>query len=539
MNSTTTDVLGELLASARAAHARRDWHGAYSEFTRANTIAALNIDDLDALSVAAWRIGSAKDAVRFAERVFAQLVRSDPNAAARKAVELALAWLTRGDLNIAAGWMHRARRLLDGVPESPTHGYLTYLDAVVAVLSDDFETLALRVGDLRAMSGRLDVPALTALAMVAEAIEAVYAGRMAHAGGLLDEVMLPLLADDVPIDWAGDIYCIVLHVCHKIADLPRMRAWVQSMERWCATAGSDTYGGVCDVHRLQVRAATDDYATLENQLAGASQMLESVNSWAAGEGFYQLGEVRRLRGDADGAFAAYARARAAGIDPQPGEALLRCSRGQSQAAWTDLHVALTAAGRLDRMRLLRAAVEIALARGQFDDAERFCAELEDGAAQFGTAGFRGWAAHARGAVHVRRGRHAVALDSLTAALREYRTQQSRYEAAEVYEWMAVAHRALGEDAAAAADSATAESIYAQLGVESTAMCGNPSPGGLTKRELDILRRIASAGASNRELAQQMFISEKTVGRHLANIYLKLQVSSRAAAVAWAHQHNIV
>ncbi|BBY15297.1 LuxR C-terminal-related transcriptional regulator [Mycolicibacterium litorale] len=537
--NTITDAQTGLLASARAAHARRDWHGAYADFVRANTIAALHTDDLDALSVAAWRIGEAKEAVRIAERVFAQLVRSDPNAAARKAVELALAWLTRGDLNIAAGWMNRARRLLDGVPENSTHGYLTYLDAVVAVLSDDFDTLGRLVGELRAMSGRLDVPALTALAMVAEAIEAVYAGRMAYAGGLLDEVMLPLLADDVPIDWAGDIYCIVLHVCHKVADLPRMRAWVHSMERWCATAGSDTYGGVCDVHRLQVRAATDDYATLENELAVASQMLESVNSWAAGEGFYQLGEVRRLRGDADGALTAYARARASGVDPQPGEALLRCSRGESQAAWTALHVALTGAGRLDRMRLLRAAVEIALARGQFDDAERYCRELEEGAARFGTAGFRGWAAHARGAVDVRQGRYAEALERLAAALREYRTQQSRYEAAEVYEWMALAHRASGDEAAAAADSATAESIYAQLGVESTAMCGNPSPGGLTKRELDILRRIAADGASNRQLAQQMFISEKTVGRHLANIYLKLQVSSRAAAVAWAHQHNIV
>ncbi len=342
----------------------------------------------------------------------------------------------------------------------------------------------------------------------------------------------------MPIDWAGDIYCIVLHVCNKVADLPRMRAWVHSMERWCAVAGSGAYGEICDMHRLQVRAATADYESLENQLAGASQMLQSVNSWAAGEGFYQLGEVRRLRGDADGAFAAYARARICGIDPQPGEALLRCRLGQSQTAWADLRVALASAGRLDRMRLLRAAVEIALACGQLKDADRYCRELEDGAAQFGTAGFRAWAAHARGAVHVRAGRHAEALDTLGAALREYRTQQSRYETAAVYEWMAVAHRALGDHTTADADSATAESVYARLGVEPAAICGR-RPVGLTKREIDILRRIAADGPSNRQLAQQMFICEKTVGRHLANIYLKLQVSSRAAAVAWAHQHNIV
>jgi DNA-binding CsgD family transcriptional regulator len=537
--NTTTALHTERRASAHAAHARRGWHGSYPEFTRADAIAALSTDDLDALSMTAWRIGEAKEAARIAERVFSEWVHSDPNAAARKAVELALARLTRGDVNIAAGWMNRARRLLDGVPESLTHGYLAYLDAMVAVLSDDFDALGRRVEKSAGGERRLDVPVLTALGMVAEAVEAVYAGRMADAGGLLDEVMLRLLADDVPIDWAADIYCTVLYVCHKVADLPRMRAWVHSMERWCAVTGSDTYGGVCDVHRLQVRAATDDYASLENQLIAASQLLESVHSSAAGEGFYQLGEVRRLRGDADGAFAAYARARAAGIDPQPGEALLRCARGQSQSAWIDLHVALTAARRLDRVRLLRPAVEINLTRGRFDDAERYCLELEEGAAHFGTVGFRAWSAHARGAVSVRRGRHAEAVDSLAAALRGYRAQQSRYEAAEVYEWMAAAHRALGDEAAAVADTATAESIYAQLGVQSTAMWANQAPGGLTKRELDILRRIAADGASNRQLAQRMFISEKTVGRHLANIYLKLQVSSRAAAVAWAHQYDIV
>ena len=141
--------------------------------------------------------------------------------------------------------------------------------------------------------------------------------------------MLPVLADQVPLDWAGDIYCVVLNQCHRLADLPRMQAWTQSMERWCADfAASDNYGGVCDVHRLQLLVATDDYRQLEARLVAASQALEDVNSWAAGEGYYQLGEVLRLRGDADGAFAAFARARALGVDPQPGEALLRCGHGR-------------------------------------------------------------------------------------------------------------------------------------------------------------------------------------------------------------------
>jgi DNA-binding NarL/FixJ family response regulator len=127
---------------------------------------------------------------------------------------------------------------------------------------------------------------------------------------------------------------------------------------------------------------------------------------------------------------------------------------------------------------------------------------------------------------------------LHTALREYRTQQCRYETAQVYEWMAKAHTALGEHQAAHADTATAESIYRQLGVEPVRKPATPSPGGLTKREVDILTRLAG-GATNKQVAEQVFLSEKTVRRHLANIYSKLGVSSRTAAVSWAYANRVV
>ena len=129
------------------------------------------------------------------------------------------------------------------------------------------------------------------------------------------------------------------------------------------------------------------------------------------------------------------------------------------------------------MRLLRPAVEVALHRGAIDEAETLCRELESGAETFGTPGFRAWAAHARGAVLVRRGDHGPALEALQAALREYRTQQCRYETAEVYECMAAAHKALGDNDIAAADAATAQSIYTQLGLHGN-IASAPLPGGL-------------------------------------------------------------
>ncbi len=536
---TRVEAHTELLAAARTAHVRRDWRAAYDAFAQAGEDTSLSTDDLDAMAVAAWRIGRGRESLRVAERVFAQLARTDPASAAMKAVDLGLAWLTRGDLNIAHGWMNRARRLLEGAPEGATHGYLAYLDALAALLSRDTQALLLCVQTLRDLCARLDSPPLTALCHVAEALEAIGEARMAEAYGLIDEAMLPVLADQVPIDWAGGIYCVVLTQCHRLADMPRMRAWTQSMERWCNDfAASANYGGVCDVHRLQLMAATDNYSLLEHRLAAVSRALEEVNSSAAGDGYYQLGEVRRLRGDTDGALVAFAHARALGVEPQPGEALVRCQMGDSETAWTELRIVLAGEDRPGRMRLLRGAVDVALARGDFDEAERYCGEMESSAEAFDTPGFRAWAAHARGAVLERQGRHAEALGALESALREYRTQQSRYETAQVYEWMALAHKALGEDELAVADTATAENIYAQLGVEPAQVCASRSPGALTRREIDILGRVAG-GATNKQVAEQICISERTVGRHLANIYAKLGVSSRTAAVAWAHQNNVL
>ncbi|MGB3353017.1 MAG: LuxR C-terminal-related transcriptional regulator [Mycobacterium sp.] len=532
------DPRTELLHAARAAHLRRDWAASYLGFEAAARDAPLHTDDLEAFAFAAWRLGHVKESSRAAERVFSELTRTDPGAAAMKANELALAWLIRGDINIAQGWMHRARRLLAGAEESPAHGYLAYLEAAVAAVSLDLDTLEIQVRALREMGGRLDTPAISALALVAGGIEAILHARTADGYALIDEAILPLVADQVPIEWAGDIYCIVLHHCHKLADLPKMRAWTQAMEQWCGLSGSVPYGGVCDVHRLQAQVATDDYRGLADRLVLASRALEEANAWAAAEGYYQLGEVRRLLGDFDGAAGAFAQARSMGMDPQPGEALLACRRGDAHGAWTAIRVALAGSDRLDRIRLLRAAVEIALGRDALDEAETYCAELQLHAEAFGTPGFLAWAAHARGAVAVRRGQFETALESLQVALREYRVQQSRYETAEVYEWMSLARRGSGEFAAADADAATADAIYAQLGVEPAGICGSAAPGRLTRRELEVLVCVAR-GATNRHAAQQLHLSEKTIGRHLANIYAKVGVSSRTAAASWARDNNVL
>jgi DNA-binding CsgD family transcriptional regulator len=109
----------------------------------------------------------------------------------------------------------------------------------------------------------------------------------------------------------------------------------------------------------------------------------------------------------------------------------------------------------------------------------------------------------------------------------------------VHETLAQARRGLGDVDGAAADRATALAAYRRLGARPDAerLAGTSRPGGLTAREEEVLAWIAT-GTSNREVAQRLVISEKTVSRHLANIFTKIGVGSRTAAAAWAHDHGL-
>ena len=66
----------------------------------------------------------------------------------------------------------------------------------------------------------------------------------------------------------------------------------------------------------------------------------------------------------------------------------------------------------------------------------------------------------------------------------------------------------------------------------------PASHGLTPRELQVLR-LVSAGKTNAAIAAELFLSERTVERHLSNIFTKLDLSTRAAATAWAYEHDVI
>ncbi|BBY63104.1 LuxR family transcriptional regulator [Mycolicibacterium helvum] len=529
------------LETARDAYSRGDWRTAYDHFTAAQSTKELTTDDLSCYGMAAWRLGHGRHSMQLSEQAFNRLsAANDTRAAAMKAVEVALQWFNGGDLTITRVWINRARRLHDKQPDDQVLAYLLYLDSLVAIDEGRNDVAAALVEQLHEVTTRLNDPGFTALFSTASGVTMLPFARTTEAFAQLDEAMMPVLADQVPVDWAGDIYCAVIYECHRLADLNRMKTWFDAMEVWRKgpQVSASWYGTTCEVHKMDLHSATKDYHQVEQRLLDAIAALGDFPG-TTGKGYYELGEIRRRKGDIDGARAAFATARDHNKDPQPGEALLRCQLGEDAAAATDLRLRIDAENDdINRTRLLPAAVEIALARNKVDEADQYCTELETGAEKFDSPGFRAWARHARGAVLVKQGREADALPVLQDALKRYRNTQCRYEMAQVYEWMALARQGTGDKAGAVTDAANAQAIFQQLGaVPSQAAPTEAAPGGLTKRELEVLAGIA-AGASNRDVAKQLFISEKTVGRHLANIYVKLGVSSRTAAAAWAHDNKV-
>ncbi len=225
------DTLIDYLVEGRNAHQRYDWRASYSAFVRADGLGPMPTDDLDAYSVAAWHIGRGSEAVRLAERTYDRLVRTDPAGAAMKAAVLGLEWHARGHYAVSRHWTDRARGLLAGSPVSGMHGYLAYLDAVTALAAGDSTALRGAASALRNTAAETADATLSVLTKVVDGVAALLESRVVEGYRLLDEALLPTLDEQVPLEWAGDLYRLVLRVGGEV-DAYHRKAWTDSMRRW-------------------------------------------------------------------------------------------------------------------------------------------------------------------------------------------------------------------------------------------------------------------------------------------------------------------
>ncbi|MBB4932761.1 DNA-binding CsgD family transcriptional regulator [Lipingzhangella halophila] len=540
------------LEQAREAYADFRWNDAYAQFRAAREAGGLGIDDLAALADAAWWLGRNDESLTLAEQVYrGHLQHEDAARAAQLAVEVGFLWLLRGEPTIGSGWISRATRLLDDVPECGAHGYLRYLEAAEALDQGRLADALDAAQYMRQVADRCDDRTLYAGGLVTEGIAVVKQGRVGAGLAVLDEAMLPVRAGEVAPKWVGNLYCQLMSLFIEMADVRRARDWTAATERWCDRHSSPAmFAGVCRVHRAQLLRLAGAWRDAEQHAAQACRDLADMNVGVVAEGHYVLGELCRLRDDLAGAQAAYDRADELGRDPQPGRALLRLAQGRGDAAARELRTALSGTDQpLGRAPLLSAQVDVAAATGDADLARRAAGELGDVADTYGTAGLVAAARQAGGTARLVMGEAERALPLLRDAMRRWRALDARYDAARVRCLLARALHALGDGDAAVRESATASAVFAELGAagaagdfvtppEADAAGEGVLPGGLSPREAEVLTCVA-AGLANRRIAGALAISERTVERHLANIFRKLGVASRTEAAGYAFEHGLV
>lgn len=539
-------------APARAAYERGEWNAAHTGLTRAAEATDLEPDDLWRLATASYLIGRDQEFVDALARTHAALREAGKaGGAARAAFWIGLHLAEQGDVARATGWFGRARRVLDAADvECVEAGYLLLPAGRQRLAAGDPEGAA-RVAEEAATTGqRFGDRDLVALAIHLKG-RALLAGGQVDAGlSLLDEAMVAVVSEELSPVATGLIYCSVISACRSIYDIGRAHQWTKALADWCERQPDMVaYAGECRVYRAELMQFHGAWPESLEEARRAAETADAAGRSAgsvAGLSAYQEGETHRLLGDLDAAEDAFHRASRAGRQPQPGLALLRLARGDAEAAGTAIRRALAEVrDPLRRARLLPAHVEILIALDALDEARESSAELERIAARYGTGVLSALAAHARGAVTLAEGDPRGALPLLRQAYGEWQALEAPYEAARARVLLGRSCRELDDDEGAALELDAAAAAFRGLGAAPDAARAEvlarrrrrTGAQGLTPRELEVLELVAT-GRTNHAIGEVLFISEKTVARHVSNIFTKIGVSSRAAATAFAYQRGL-
>ena len=533
----------ETLAAARDAFAARDWAGARDGFLAARHEAPLGADDLSALGQASWWLGLMDESLAAREEAYRlYLDASDNRRAAYCAFDTAYGYFLKGNGAVGGGWIGRAQRLLADEPECTEQGYLLYF-AVETSLDGGEETMA-KARQVQAIGRRHGDRNLVAAGIVAEGRVLIKLGVAKEGVALLDEGMLEASSQEMSPVWVGNIYCHLMAACYELGDIGRAAAWTQSTSDWCdAMAPAVLFKGICRVHRAQVMQIHGQWMQAQDEAERVCQDVANIHVGVVAEGHYQIGEIKRLRGDLEGAERAYQEGHRLGRDPEPGLALLRLAQGRTDVAATLIRSALAGVGdRLSRARFLAAQVEIAIAGGDEATATEAADELDEVASLYGSTGLHAVARRCRGAVLLATSRTEEALSTLRTACSGWTELEAPYDCAKVRVLLAQAYRELGDRESSEQELAAARTTFETLGatLDAAAVADQGRtvlPTGLTDREAQVLALVAT-GCTNRQIADELFLSQKTVARHVSNIFTKVGVTTRTAAARFAFEHRI-
>jgi DNA-binding CsgD family transcriptional regulator len=531
----------DLIASGQRALAVGDWAGARSAFEQAlaDREAA---EALDGLGQALWWRNDPARALELRQRAYAEYVRRGERAPAIGiAVFLAREYfLVHANLAATTGWLARAQSLLEEEGSCPQAAWLELTRGRLALDPGAMErhaqaaiTLARRFGERELeMVGS----SLLGLALV-------YALRVGEGMVRLDEAMAAATGGELQDFWCiAEVSCNTLLACERAADMERAEQWLRIIEEFSRSHGCEPLFPFCHVVYGGILSATGRWAQAEQELALALDAFSAGHRAMRVLALARLAELRLRQGRVEDA-----RQLLSGYEEHPlalrptvglwlldGEAALA-------AATLERRLEQVGAESLLAAPLLSLLVEAQLALGDPVSAGRAASSLAELAQQAGQATLN---AEARLAVGLAgRAAGTDSIEDLGQALELFTRLELPYEAARARLQLAHAladtrpERALGEAKlalaafdrlGAARDADRAAELMRRLG-------GGPRPGprrdgALTEREEEVLELLA-AGLSNREIAERLFLSVKTVEHHVSRVLTKLGLKRRAEAAA--------
>lgn len=539
----------EELARGREAFERRDWTTAYAHLAEADAEDALPAEALSMWAAAAYLLGHTDDCLRVLQRAFRHhLSAGASERAIRCCFWLGMTHMFSGDLAVAGGWWGRAWRMVEELgTDTVERGFLLIPQGIHQASSGDVAAAEATASEIERVGRQFREADLITMGLHMRGRVMLARNSVPEGLALMDEALVGVSAGEVSPVFAGIAYCSTIEACQEISDFDRARQWTRALTRWCDDQPDLVpYTGQCALHRGQLMRLHGAFAdALEELRLACVRYAASGAVYASGLAHYERGEVHRMRGELDAAEAAYREASGLGCEPQPGLSLLRLAQGRVDAAVTSARRLLAESTEVVRRSgVLSACVEVLLAAGDVEAARAASRELDEIARSFGCTALLAQAASSRAAVSLADGSVGEAMPHFRTAWRHWYDLGARYDAARTRLRLGKACLTAGDVDAGRMEIEAAEVILRELGAsplvaEAASLLGRSrAPNGLTAREVEVLRLVA-AGKSNPAIAAELFLSEKTVSRHLSNIFTKIDVTSRTAAAGYAYEHDLV
>jgi DNA-binding CsgD family transcriptional regulator len=537
------------LVAGRAALEAGQWSAAKSAFEAA-VEEAPTAEALLGLGEAVWWLGDVAASVRYRESAYAAFRRQDdPAQAAAVAVRLSLTYRANlGNRAASAGWLGRAARLVDEFELAPLGGWVALIKAGGSADPAQAEQLAREALESAREFADADLE-LCALSQIGSSL--VTMGRATEGIALLDEAMAGSLGGEGgSLNTVVFTSCQMMISCSRAAEYERAGEWIRAADDFTGRYGCPFLYTVCRTLYGGVLFSTGRWEQAEKELMTALAMSTPAQRTFRGEALAKLAELRLAQGRIE-----EAERLIEGFEDHPAAAVaigtIHLAQGEPGQAAAILR-RLTS--DLDERSLQSAAplellVEAEVAQGTTDAAAARATRLAELGARLGCDAIVARGQRALGRVLVAAGDSAAAKPHLESARAAINRLEMPLETGRTRLFLAAAlgdgdrdaaiaearsALAVFEDLGAAHHANAAAALLRSLGVPATraARRGIGGPTTLTSRELEVLRLIGE-GLSNREMAERLFVTRKTVEHHVARVLSKLELRSRAEAAAYA------